>query len=782
MKRKLLWDELYQYGYVFSWKKSLGMYGVVVAFALLLGQYFHLDGIYLVLLCGWCAFLFPFFLRNLYRNRYGQLQFVEANTYMEQFLYSFQKSGKVLVTLKDVEKLLAKGRMHTCIRDAITYIEKTYGENQVEAKALSRIEQEYPLQQMATMHRFALQVEQNGGEYGDAILLMLDARRMWADREYELLKEKKRKRTQILVSVVVSLLLCSAFVYVANGISMTISDYALVKVTTLATLLIDLWIFYVADKKLASGSMEKTCDEKDLLRQYEKVKRCDAAGKRELGYGIAKRKVTRALQKVFPQWLLEVSLLLQSENVQVAIMESYEEAPLLLKPELRQLIQDLQQKPTDMEPYLAFLQTYALPEVQSSMKMLYSLSEGTGGNASSQISDIIRRNQLLFDQAQKMKNEDALGGLYALFLAPQLTGGAKMLVDQLWNRKKSMKTNKTKPIPEDVFDKILYHAVHDEKDILTKAGIIIQSQTGLRINEVLSIQEGCVKRTSDGCDYMEVTLGKTEKGEPIIHKVFINDIVKDAITELSEYTSELRKESGLKELFLCKSAKKKNAINVYSLEHWNDQKLSLFINKYDIQDNKGELYPLTSHQFRATFVRELIKRKVPIAMIMKQYSHVSIEMTAHYLTLQEEEVKEIYSDMILSPESKIAGLRAKEIKSKLDGLFHGKTEDEIDDVITDLAKTMSFNPLPTGVCLYDFRRGNCTDGDGCFFYNCPNYITEVQFYPILKDELDLLEKEMARLKELGQEPAYQVQAVKYKYLKPLVESLEVQLNGKESVG
>lgn len=266
-----------------------------------------------------------------------------------------------------------------------------------------------------------------------------------------------------------------------------------------------------------------------------------------------------------------------------------------------------------------------------------------------------------------------------------------------------------------------------------------------------------------------MTLGKTEKGEPIIHKVFINELVKDTIKELSDFTEPLRKESGLKELFLCKSAKKKNAINVYSLEHWNDQKLMPFIKRWDIRGNKGELYPLTSHQFRATFVRELIKRKVPIAMIMKQYSHVSIEMTAHYLTLQEEEVKEIYSDMILSPESKIAGLRAKEIKGKLDDLFHGKTEDEIDDVITDLAKTMSFNPLPTGVCLYDFRRGNCTDGDGCFFYNCPNYITEVQFYPILKDELDLLEKEMARLKELGHEREWQKQYIKYKYLKPLVE-------------
>ena len=163
-------------------------------------------------------------------------------------------------------------------------------------------------------------------------------------------------------------------------------------------------------------------------------------------------------------------------------------------------------------------------------------------------------------------------------------------------------------------------------------------------------------------------------------------------------------------------------------------------------------------------------------MIMKQYAHVSVEMTSHYLTLQAEEIKEVYSDMILSPESKIAGLRAKEIKGKLDNLFHGKTRDEIDDIITELTKTMSFNPLPTGVCLYDFRRGNCTDGDGCFMYNCPNYITEVQFYPILKKELDLLEAEMTRLKELGYERQWQVEYVKYKYLKPLVEELEVQLH------
>lgn len=350
--------------------------------------------------------------------------------------------------------------------------------------------------------------------------------------------------------------------------------------------------------------------------------------------------------------------------------------------------------------------------------------------------------------------------------------------NQLWERNKDKKSNKTKPIPDDVFDKILYRAVHDEKDVLTKAGIIIQSQTGLRINEVLSIKEGCVKHTSDGYDYMEVTLGKTEKGEPIIHKVFINGLVKDAIAELSEYTAELRKESGLDELFIIRN----HGIRVLNVQHWTSKRLPHFIERHNIRDNKGELYPLKSHQFRATFVRSLILQQVPISTIMKQFSHVSVEMTSHYLTLQEEEIKAHYADMILSPESKIAGIRAKEIKGKLNTLFHGKTETEISKVISNLVKTTSFNPLPTGVCLFDFMRGDCTNGEGCFFYNCPNYLTSVQFYPILKKKLDLLEIEIARLEKLGRERERQRHYVKYMYLKPLVDSLEAQKNGEEGIG
>ena len=49
----------------------------------------------------------------------------------------------------------------------------------------------------------------------------------------------------------------------------------------------------------------------------------------------------------------------------------------------------------------------------------------------------------------------------------------------------------------------------------------------------------------------------------------------------------------------------------------------------------------------------------------------------------------------------------------------------------------------------------------------------------MKQEFDLMKKEMTRFKELGRERDWQRQYVKYKYLKPLVDSLEVQISDTE---
>lgn len=367
------------------------------------------------------------------------------------------------------------------------------------------------------------------------------------------------------------------------------------------------------------------------------------------------------------------------------------------------------------------------------------------------LEDIIRIGQI---RGWNVPENDVLSGVRAC---------------DIWGAKKLRTSNKIKPIPEDVFEQILYHAVHDEKDIVTKSGIIIQSQTGLRINEVLSIEEGCIATTQTGESYLEVTITKTEN-EPIKHKVLVNKLVVDVVNELSEYSKDYRKKMKTKLLFIAPTY----GGSFPKVNTWSCGRLTTFIKRWDIRDKNGELYPLKSHQFRATFVKHLIIRKVPIAYIMKQFKHVSIEMTSYYLSLQDEEIKEIYGEMLMSPNSKVAGIRADEIRSTLEKEFKGKTEAEVKKIISELSSTMSFNPLPTGICLYDFMRGNCTNGDGCFFYNCPNYITEKRYYPILKSELNLIETEIKRLQTLGMERELHRQSLKYSYLKPIVESLEEQ--------
>ena len=63
------------------------------------------------------------------------------------------------------------------------------------------------------------------------------------------------------------------------------------------------------------------------------------------------------------------------------------------------------------------------------MNLLYAMSMGQGGNARHKISNLIRRNQEMQNEAEKQMDQDRTSGLYLLFLAPVLTGGMKMLVD-----------------------------------------------------------------------------------------------------------------------------------------------------------------------------------------------------------------------------------------------------------------------------------------------------------------------------------------------------------------
>jgi site-specific recombinase XerD len=329
------------------------------------------------------------------------------------------------------------------------------------------------------------------------------------------------------------------------------------------------------------------------------------------------------------------------------------------------------------------------------------------------------------------------------------------------------------PYPVETLDRILNAAINCEQDVMTRCGITILSQTGLRISEMLSIQKGCIKKYH-GNNFLEISRYKLERGEPQKDKIICNDMVVQAVKDLTKSTKALQEQSGLKELFLNRSAKLNGKIGVVSRECWNIM-LKRFATNHNIRGRDGGLCRIHSHRFRSTWATNAVMQGKSTYEIMKHLGHETIAMTAHYIHLHSKFIREQYAEILISKESKLAGPRATEIHQNIKNQIKGKTAEEIGEIIVSLADSTYFQPLPMGICLFDERRGNCANGDGCFVYNCRNFITDVKFLPILKKEAENYQKALTRAKMLNNPLEIERITSEYKFLEPHIKKLENQL-------
>ena len=155
------------------------------------------------------------------------------------------------------------------------------------------------------------------------------------------------------------------------------------------------------------------------------------ANQHKMGYRLAYDRVVKEINRVFPAWLMEMALLMQGNNVQVSIEKTIEHAPAVLREELQILSDNLKRKPDSMEPYLNFLTKFQLSSVQSSMKMLYAISESGSGDAQAQIRILVQRNSKMLDKAEKFTNEKNLAGINGVFYLPQVTVSFHTIVNMV---------------------------------------------------------------------------------------------------------------------------------------------------------------------------------------------------------------------------------------------------------------------------------------------------------------------------------------------------------------
>lgn len=73
----------------------------------------------------------------------------------------------------------------------------------------------------------------------------------------------------------------------------------------------------------------------------------------------------------FPIWLRQLQILLQTNTVNQSLKLSYHYAPKLIKKELKDFIQEIENDALNITPYLNFLKYYRLNEIERAMKLLY---------------------------------------------------------------------------------------------------------------------------------------------------------------------------------------------------------------------------------------------------------------------------------------------------------------------------------------------------------------------------------------------------------------------------
>ncbi|MEE1502923.1 MAG: hypothetical protein UGF89_01590 [Acutalibacteraceae bacterium] len=473
---KNLQREVEKYGYKFNANSFYLSLFATMAVAIGVGFLFQLKWYFIAIIVIAAALSVPSIIYTTHKNMYESKRFHDVTNYLEQLLYSFRKKQKILTALEDVQMAFEGngGPMYKAIGEAINYIRNGTNGDTLFKEALSFIEAEYDNDRIRNAHNFLIAVERNGGKVENPVGLLLEDRAMWDERIHTFQKDRSNTRRHIVVSLMFSLILCFFILYILSTdrlAELEIAKNTVVQISSTAIILLDMWMFSSTTKKLSKGwlSKEKKHSDYQIIKDYFYVMDFDkpkeiktsllcsliplvfvvvglvlskyvltvigvagialCMGAPFISLKLSKKSTTREIEKTFPQWLMELALILQADNVQVAISKTLTTAPVVLRPALYELVEGFEENPQSIQPYNNFLNDYDLPEIKSAMRMLYSITTTGTGDMDEQITDLIKKQNILMDKAEKIANDDQLAAFSTLTMLPMLFCIFKSVVD-----------------------------------------------------------------------------------------------------------------------------------------------------------------------------------------------------------------------------------------------------------------------------------------------------------------------------------------------------------------
>lgn len=481
LSHKNLEREVHIYGYHYSSKTHMLLIVGVLAGSIALGLVFRLQAPYVFAVVLAALFLLPVLILLMYQRMYEQKRFSEAGEYVEQMLYSFLKHQKIYAALKDCMRVMKEGQMYEALKRAVAHIDRGVADTDagVLREALALVEENYPCEKIQAADEFMLRVEERGGEFEHSISLLLQDTEVWRRSCYALQAEKKQRHIEVVLCVLFSTILCGAVLYALNwagalfpGVGgFDIFSYSLIQISSVFLIIFHLFVFYKSSKSLTADWLEDERKGNDalILSSYETVMNYNQEKERKkslifaapffiavvpliifsktvpavlclvisifllfqhrIGYQIARESVEKELYVRFPQWMMDLALLMQNNNVYVSLQKSMENVSELFLPELQALLCRIEENPENVESYTAFFGKFRIREITSCMQMLYAAAETGNGDVSTQVENLILRIQEMQENARKVSGERAKFKLDMIFSYPMAAACAKMAVD-----------------------------------------------------------------------------------------------------------------------------------------------------------------------------------------------------------------------------------------------------------------------------------------------------------------------------------------------------------------
>ncbi|MDU2066444.1 MAG: site-specific integrase [Sporomusaceae bacterium] len=283
-------------------------------------------------------------------------------------------------------------------------------------------------------------------------------------------------------------------------------------------------------------------------------------------------------------------------------------------------------------------------------------------------------------------------------------------------------------------DKILAQineALKTEENPYVKYGIIILESTGMRIGDLLKLTTDCIKpHLISGYTITWFDHKKRQKRTPMPVR---NECVM-VVDKLVETTKELRGEAdeSIKDvLFIhrCPAGKDAGKVvvpTIQSMSNWFDN----FIERNNILEANGELYNLTSHQFRRTLGTDMLSKGTNINVIQQVLGHADPSVTRRfYADIKDKERAEIFKDI------GVIGNINQLDESAFDSAIEAEWFKANKDKGACMCDGYCTKPIKDGqICDRLLKRQKC--------YTCKRYITTPEYLEAHRTHLVSLEREV----------------------------------------